>query len=155
MKFYALGAQAVGDFGSNTIIDSYQERPPKVQRFHLELDRWPKDDIVEVLATYAVTDKLAAQLKQAKLAGFTIEDVEVTTSTQFEEWRSLHPAENLPQFRWLKVQGKPGIDDFGLVKGPCELPLIISEKALKVLKQHKLAVCDIEDYFQQELPATG
>ncbi len=155
MKFFALGAQAVGDFGRNTVMGSYQDRPPKVSKFHLELDRWPKDDIVETLATYAVTKRLVQKLSQAKLSGFIIEAIEVSTSPVFEEWMSLHQGEMLPEFFWLKVQGKPGIDDFGLIQGECELPLIVSERALKVLRQCNLSVCDIEDYHEHKLSAAG
>ncbi len=155
MKFYALGAQAVGDFGRNTLMGNYEERPPKVQRFHLELDRWPKDDIVEALATYAVTERLATKLRQSGLTGYSLDKVEITTSVDFEEWRSLHAGEILPKFYWLKVLGSPGVDDFGMIQGPCELPLIVSEKAMSLLRQYNMAVCDVEDYIPRKLSATG
>ncbi len=155
MKFYALGTQAVGDFGSNTLMGDYQERPPKVQRFHLEMDRWAKDDIVEALATYAITERLATLIRQSQLTGYSLGEVEVTTSKDFEEWRSLHDGEGMPKFYWLKVHGKPGIDDFGMIQGACELPLIVSERAMSLLKQFNLTVCDIEDYVPQKLSAAG
>ncbi|MCC7530741.1 MAG: hypothetical protein IT342_19615 [Candidatus Melainabacteria bacterium] len=155
MKFYALGTQAVGDFGSNTLRGDFEDRPPKVQRFHLEMDRWPKDDIVEALATYAVTERLANQLKQSSLTGFSLDEVEVTTSEAFEEWRHLHAGEVVPQFYWLKVHGKPGVDDFGLISGPCELPLIVSDRAMNLLKQCNLNVCEIENYSPHKLSAAG
>lgn len=155
MKYYALGTQAVGDFGRNTIMGSCEDRPPKVERFHIEMDRWPKDDIIEVCATYAVSERLAAQLKASGLTGYKLDEVEVTTSADFEEWRTLHKDQTIPKFYWFKVIGNPGVDDFGVILGPCELPLIVSERAMKVLKENNLSVCDVEDYSPRKLSAAG
>jgi hypothetical protein len=57
------------------------------------------------------------------------DEVEVTTSGQFKE---LYPGRVLPQWLWMKVDGKPGVQDFGIGMG---VRLIVSERALDLLKR--------------------
>ncbi len=55
--------------------------------------------------------------------------MEVTASEQFEE---LYPARQLPKFAWLRVEGKPGQEDFGIAP---DARLVVSQRALDVLRQ--------------------
>lgn len=155
MKYYALGAEAAGDFGVNTVRGPVSDRPPKVSYFHFQFERYPHDDLLEALATYICTTRLAEALRANKLTGFDIGDVEISFDEQFHIWAELHKGEQIPEYVWLKVTGRPGIDDFGMVQGPCKFPLVISDKAMRVLKQFKLSFCDIENYKGQELSAAG
>jgi hypothetical protein len=155
MKYYALGAEAAGDFGKNTVRGDVSDRPPKISYFHFELERYPHDDLLEALATYAITEQLAEALSANKLTGFEFGDVEISFDEQFHVWAEMHKGEELPKYMWLKVTGRPGIDDFGMVQGPCKYPLVVSDKAMRVLKQFKLSFCDIENYKGQELSAAG
>lgn len=41
----------------------------------------------------------------------------------------------LPEHQWLKITGKAGVDDFGLIHGPCQMPLVVSGKAFGILNQ--------------------
>lgn len=154
MKYYCLGPQAAGDLGDNSITGDLRERPPKVHKFHLQLERWPKDDIIDAFATYACTSGLAEALKASKLSGFELDQVEITFDEQFHIWASLHKNEAIPEFQWLKITGMAGIDDFGMIQGPCPMPLVVSERAFRLLSQFKLNVCDVEDY-SPELSAAG
>lgn len=45
------------------------------------------------------------------LTGFEVGEVDVEESQQFHD---IHPDTRLPPFVWLKVTGRPGVDDFGL-----------------------------------------
>lgn len=155
MKFFCLGPQAAGDLGANSVTGDLRERPPKVYKFHLQLERWPKDDLIDGFATYACTNRLANALLESRMTGFELDQVEITFDSQFHIWASLHENEVMPEFKWLKIIGKAGIDDFGMVQGPCPMPLVVSERALKILNQFKLSVCDVEIYEGQELSAAG
>lgn len=155
MKYYCLSPQSAGDLGDNSITGDLRERPPQVFKFHLQLERWPKDDLIDAFATYACTKRLAKALTERELTGFELDTVEVTFEKQFHIWASLHENETVPDFLWLKITGKPGFDDFGMIKGPCPMPLVVSERALKVMNQFSLSVCDVEEYKGQELSAAG
>ncbi|OPZ90736.1 MAG: hypothetical protein BWY75_00601 [bacterium ADurb.Bin425] len=111
--------------------------------------------MIDGFATYACTSRLAKALADSGLTGFELGDVEITFDSQFHIWASLHKNEILPEFKWLKITGKAGIDDFGMVQGPCPMPLVVSEEALKLLNEFKLSVCDVEIYEGQELSAAG
>jgi hypothetical protein len=54
--------------------------------------------------------------------------VEITTSPTFEE---LHPGRQLPEFFWMKVHGRPGVDDFGMSG---DHRLVASQRALDTLR---------------------
>lgn len=155
MKYYALGAEAAGDFGDKTVRGPVSDRPPQVSYFHFRFERYPHDDLLEALATYVCTKRLAEALIANKLTGFEIGEVEVSFDEQFHIWAELHKGETLPDYVWLKVSGRPGIDDFGMVQGACKFPLVVSDKGMRVLKQFKLSLCDIETYKGQELSAAG
>jgi hypothetical protein len=155
MNYYALGAEAAGDFGVNTIRGDVSDRPPKVTKFHFRLERFPNDDLLEALATYVVTEQLANALAQSGLTGFEICDVEVSVDEQFHVWQELHKDKKLPEYKWLKVVGRPGVDDFGMIQGACRLPLVVSGRAFGILNQFKLEYCDIENYTRQKLSAVG
>jgi hypothetical protein len=154
MKYYCLGPQAAGDLGDRSVTGDLRERPPKVYKFHLQLERWPKDDLIDGFATYACTKRLAEALTVNKLSGFELDTVEITHDDQFHIWASLHENETLPEFLWLKITGKPGIDDFGMIQGPCPMPLVVSDRALRLLNSFKLTVCEIEEY-SPKLSAAG
>jgi len=74
------------------------------------------------------------------LTGVTPSHMEASPSDIFE---AFHPGRQLPEFIWLKIAGKPGADDFGIV-GNGEL--IVSAKALTVLKSFHLNHCDVTPY---------
>jgi hypothetical protein len=42
----------------------------------------------------------------------------------------LHPSRELPSFRWLKIVGEPGVDDFGI---SADHRLVVSERVTQSL----------------------
>src|SRR5262249_34584493 len=75
-------------------------------------------------------ESLAEAIKRARLTGVSFDEVEITTSEQFRE---LYPNRRLPNFVWLKADGKPGHEDFGIAS---DLRLVVSGRALALLKSH-------------------
>lgn len=155
MRFFAISPEAAGELGNACEHGDITERPVKIFKADFEFQFWPHDDLLCGFYIYACTHEVAEALKKANFTGFEVAKMTVSFEERFYQWAELHKEEILPEFQWLKVTGRPGVDDFGLVAGPVEIPLIVSERALKVLKQFKLSLCDIESYVPQELSAAG
>ena len=87
-----------------------------------------------------VRQQLAHDIKLKNLTGVSLADMETSHSITFE---TLNPGRQLPEFVWLKINGKPGGDDFGIAG---DGKLIVSAKALVVLRSFNLNHCDIAPY---------
>lgn len=155
MRFFAISPEAAGNLGNACIHGDITERPVQIIKADFEFQFWPHDDLLDGFYIYACTSEMAGALKRASLTGFELAKLDVSFEERFYQWAELHKDETLPEFQWLKVNGRVGIDDFGLVAGPVEVPLIVSERALTILKQFKLSLCDIETYIPQKLSAAG
>ena len=95
------------------------------------------DDLITATPCFLVTDRLKEWIERAMGTGCTFADVTVSTSELFEE---LHPGQSPPHFSWLKINGTASRDDFGLT---ATASLVVSERALQILKQGRLDNCDI------------
>ena len=104
-----------------------------VTKLHYQFDGWLGDDLIESTPCYIVSKRLADAVTCEQLTGFTLDEVEISKSEQFDE---VYPDTELPPFVWLKVHGKPGIDDFGMT---AELLLAISDRALRLLEKFSIA----------------
>lgn len=155
MNFYLLGPEAAGHHGDACVHGDSAARPMEIMVPDFEFQFWPHDDLLCGFYVYACTPSLAEALKGAKLTGFELAKLNVSFEERFHQWAELHKGEELPEFQWLKITGRAGIDDFGLVAGPCRLPLVVSGRAFGVLNQFKLQNCDIENYTRQKLSAAG
>ena len=142
IKYFILKPEVAGGFGENTIMIDPSARPPLFSRFHYRFDGWLGDELLSTVACFIVTKNLGETLHAAGLSGFSIGDVEVTKSSEYKR-RTKELL--LPQFVWLKVEGKPAQDDFGLAADR-KFRLVVSENALNVLKRHSLHHCEILPY---------
>ena len=137
-NFYSLEPEVAGELGPKTIMDS-SVHPPIVSKLHFIFSGWLGDEIIECFPCYIVTEGLVQEIKKLQPSGCWFDDVTIEKSEQFNE---LYPNKLLPKFKWLKVEGKAGKDDFGI--SPDNL-LVVSERMLKVLKSFNLNECDITD----------
>lgn len=137
--YYQIEPEIAGGWGEKTIADT-RCHPPIVTMLEYEFDGWLGDSLLTSFPCYIITQKLATDLQQANLSGFTLTHCEVTTSATFNE---LTPKEELPEFQWLKVNGVAGKDDFGMNENHL---LVVSTRALKLITSHQLKHCDIEEY---------
>ncbi len=142
MKFYELEPEVAGGFGENTIMIDPSARPPLFSRFHYQFHGWLGDELLTTVACFIVTKSLGETLRVSGLSGFSMGEVEVTKSSEYEQRTKTTP---LPPFVWLKIEGKPAQDDFGLAADR-KFRLVVSEDALKVLKKHSLNHCEILPY---------
>jgi uncharacterized repeat protein (TIGR02543 family) len=141
-KYFILKPEVAGGFGENTIMIDPSARPPRFSRFHYQFDGWLGDELLTTVACFIVTKNLGEALRSCGLTGFSIGDVEVTKSSEYERRTKTVP---LPPFYWLKIEGNPAQDDFGLAADR-KFRLVVSEDALNVLKQHSLNHCEILPY---------
>lgn len=134
---WVLYPEVAGELGDNTVMNT-SVHPPVVSHFHHRFEGWLGDDLLEVFPCFLVTSALAKVLEEARLVGFSLDDVEVSTSPEFQE---LYPGRTLPEFRWLKVTGKDRKADFWLTP---DFRLEVSSRALESLKKFKIAHAEIE-----------
>ena len=58
----------------------------------------------------------------------------------------------MPKLLWFKFVGKQGVDDFGLIDGPASFSLVVSERALGLLKSFNFTKCRIKDFDSKVVP---
>ena len=137
MQFWKLTQEVPAEIGDNSVMDT-TVHPPLVTRLHLSFVGWLGSELIECFPVYATTRALSEDLKRNHLTGFGTADLEVTVDDQFHE---LYPGRTLPEFVWLKISGTAGKDDFGM---DGDLKLVVSERALVVVRSRTLAGCVVE-----------
>ncbi|HEX8434380.1 hypothetical protein [Archangium sp.] len=134
---WVLEPEVAGELGDNTVLNT-SVHPPVVSHFHHRFEGWLGDGLLTVFPCFLVSSALAKALEEARLVGFSLDEVEVSTSLEFQE---LYPGRTLPEFRWLKITGKNREADFRLTQ---DFRLEVSSRALEVLKKFNIAHAEIE-----------
>ncbi len=138
-KYYSLEPEVAGELGTKTEIDN-STHPPLVSKLHFKFSGWLGNEILECFPCYIVTEFMMKKIYTLQPTGCKFENLFIERSKQFKE---LYSDKELPKFKWLKINGQAGKDDFGL--SPNNL-LVVSERILKLLKNHRLNECDIEEW---------
>jgi hypothetical protein len=136
-EFYRVDPEVAGDWGENTVFTKKPGKAAVVHKLHYEFKTWLGDELLESTPCFIVSEHLAQMIEQAGLSGFMFDQVEISKSEIFEE---LHPDQALPNFVWLKVNGLPRQHDFGVT---LRNELVVSERALQVLKEARLSHAEI------------
>jgi hypothetical protein len=139
MNFFYIEPEVAGGLGDKTVMDR-RTHPPIVSKLHYHFDGWLGDALLESFPCFIVTEEARRSIEETRLTGARFDQVEVTTSEQFEE---LYPTLRLPKFQWLRVEGKVGEDDFGLAP---DARLVVSERALDVLREVGLSHAEVSDF---------
>lgn len=134
---WVLSPEVAGELGDNTRLDS-SVHPPRVIHFHHRFEGWQGDELLEAFPCFLVSSDLAKALTEEPLSGFSLAEVEVSTSPEFQE---LFPGRPLPEFRWLKITGENHDADFRLTP---DFRLEVSHRALEILRKFKIAHAEIE-----------
>jgi hypothetical protein len=143
--YFEVEPEVAGHLGKSSVVDR-SIYPPTVSKLEYQLDDWLGGDLLTSFPVYIVTERLALALEGVKPTGFSLDLVAITTSEQFEEiHRDLHLPPALPEFRWLKVYGMAGKDDFGLIG---DYRLIVSERALGLLQRHNIQHATIREFTE-------
>jgi len=139
MRFYVIEPEVAGELGPETEIDT-SAHPPIVGRFQHVFSGWLGDEILECFPCYLVVSQLGKAFVKHELSGCELAPVEISRSEQFEEFYS---GTELPAFERLVIKGHAGQDDFGLGS---DHRLVISERAMSLLRTAVIENCDIEEY---------
>ena len=139
MTYYLVEPEVAGGIGTETVWDRSGAKPA-VTKLHYQFDGWLGDQLLESTPCYIVTESIMHGIIAADLSGAQFDVASISTSEQF---RDLYPKRQLPKFVWLKVVGVPGDDDFGVTP---DLALVISERALQLLRQRGLSHALVRPY---------
>jgi hypothetical protein len=124
----------------------------RISKLQVEMDFWPDDDLLEASTYgYVGTYRLAEAIKKHGLTGVEFDHVDVIEGEQFFIQKDKHPGESVPELLWFKFIGKAAVDDFGLLQGPGSFPLVVSERALGVLKTFNFTECEIKDLYDSRV----
>jgi len=132
--------EVAGGLGFETEMDS-GVHPPVIKKLHYEFSGWLGDDILETFPCFIVSENLMNDIKKNQLTGVSFDDIIVTKS---EEFISFYPKTNLPNFYWMKIEGKFGEDDFVIAE---DYRLLISEKGMDVISYFNINNASIEDFI--------
>jgi hypothetical protein len=133
----SLEPEVAGELGGDTVLDR-SAYPPTVGKLHYVLTGWLGDELLESFPCYIVTERVADAIQEAAFTGYIIDNLRLEVSDQFRE---LYPSRQVPPFRWLRITGEPNVDDFGMSE---EHLLVVSDRALAILRQFTLNECDIK-----------
>ncbi|MCX7006003.1 MAG: hypothetical protein NTY53_01915 [Kiritimatiellaeota bacterium] len=133
MKFYSIEPEVAGGWGKNTVFTRSPGGSSVVHRLHYEFDGWLGDELLESTPCFIVSESMAREITQAHFTGAHFDEVEITTSQEFQE---LCPNRQLPKFVWLKVDGQAGRDDFGIGS---DGRLVVSGRVLAALRSIKIS----------------
>jgi hypothetical protein len=126
-RYFVIEPEVAGGLGERTEMDR-SVHPPKVSRLHYQFDGWLGDGLLESFPCFIVSENVATALGNLNATGYRLADLEVSRSEQFEE---LYPGRELPEFRWLQANGRPGVDDLGV---SADHRLVASERVLEALR---------------------
>ncbi len=138
MDFHVLSPGVGGGLGERSELDT-SVHPPSVHRLHYEVEGWTGDALLESFPCYLVSPLLAEELEAGSLTGAQLADAEVTIAPGAEDVVDTA----VLGFRWLQPRGAPGRDD---VAADDKARLIVSDRALAVLRRHPLENCLIEQW---------
>ncbi len=137
---YTLRAEVAGGLGPQSVLDS-STNPPLVSKLHYDFVSWLGDDIVGAFPCSIVTEALAEAI-----TGAEIDEVIVTKNPHFERFFP-DTAAILPEWKWLRPTGEPHESDIWQDEQGI---LIVSERALKVMRKFSLENCRIGTYGESE-----
>jgi hypothetical protein len=143
MKYFLIEPEVAGGFGGHTVIDRSSGKMV-VRKLHYEFDGWDGDVLLTSTPCFIVTEGAKKKLQSIGATGIRFDEVEVTSSELYKE---LFPNQQLPKFVWLKIQGEPGEDDFGIGQ---DYGVVVSERALEALKGLGISNAKVTPYQQRQ-----
>lgn len=145
MKYYLLKPEVAGELGDSSEIIYEGGRIKVVVFLEFVFKEWLGDEILKARPCYIVTNGIKDSFLKNGITGVKYEDIKMSFS---EEFIDMHKdTSNVPAFvRIIPFNRIEEIDsnmeeDIYLDKYN---RLVVSEKTIKILKQHKIDNCDIE-----------
>ncbi|TIV24700.1 MAG: hypothetical protein E5V74_01315 [Mesorhizobium sp.] len=144
MRYFDVRPDVAGGLGDHTILDN-RVHPPIVHKLHYEIEGWFGDALVTTFPCFLVTEEAKQALLNMGISGANFADAEITVSDEFHE---LQPGQHLPEFVWLKVDGRAGHDDFGIASN---YDLVISQRVLDLFERLGIPSAVIEPFNEKKL----
>lgn len=145
---FLLECEVAGGLGERTIIDNNKN----IVHLDYEFAGYMGDEIIETIKSFVITFSLADDIKNNQLNGYSLQDIELSAN---EEFYDFNQEEELSDFGLRLIpNGTVNVDknkqeyqdwsgqDFCFSNTSC---LVVTEKALKILKMHKLNYCEITE----------
>jgi hypothetical protein len=143
MSYYYIEPEVSGGIGKGTILDT-KVHPPLVSELTYEFDTFPLDAILSGFPAYIVTERLKESLLRNGATGIDFAQMNIATSANFDTLKlQYHADKDVPLFAWLKVDGKAGIDDFGIAR---DNRLVVSERVLRLFEEQGIENALVEAY---------
>jgi hypothetical protein len=148
-KLYKLDPEVAGEIGELSRLEYKNGMINSVKFLHYEFYGWLGDELLTSSPCFIVTESLADDIIRHQLTGCRFEEIHQTTSDEFKE---LYPNKQLPRFVRIILLGKFEVTgekvndwsghDFCIED---EVDLVVTERALNVIKKHQIRNCDIEE----------
>lgn len=145
MKYYVIYPEVAGELGEKSEIIYESGKIKDVVSLEYVFTGWQGDEILTTHPCFIITENMKNSIIMAKLKGAKIENIKIAFSEEFIE---LYGKIDVPNFFRIKPTDlyEKNIDnldnDFYYNRYK---DLVISEKALEVIKKHKIDMCLIEE----------
>ena len=147
MNYYLLKPEVAGELGEGSELVYEGGSLKEVTFLEYNFMGWLGDELLTTHPCFIVTESLQNDIMLYDLTGVTFRDIAMTFSDEFYE---LYGDKKLPRFVQIicNTSYEDNADnlqyDFYYNKYK---RMIVSEKALNVLKQHRMDMCNIESYI--------
>ena len=141
MEFHRLAPQRPCDIWTYSDFEPGPAFPRRFRRMVFAYDFPTGDCLFKDSPHYFVTKELGSSISARGLSGARRRPVETRVSDAYTQ--SYGTPTSVPQVEQLIVTGAAGEDDFGLQD---QVALIVSDRALALLRQHGLAQAQIFSY---------
>ena len=151
---YVIEPEVAGELGEETSYQNFENvrlkgERPIVNKLHYHFTGWLGDELLEATPCFIVTEALATSIEKNHLSGYRFEEVLISLSDEFKE---IYPNRKLPKFKRLVPTGTVYVESGNYKEWSGEdicisqkSYLVVTDKALAVLKAHKIANCDITE----------
>ena len=139
MPYFYVEPDVAIRLGDRTVMDT-STHPPKLSYLHVVMEGWFGDHLIETFPSFVFSEELSLAITEASLTGVNFNKLEMTKGDFFN---TSFPDTKLPKFVWGRINGQKMHDDFFIAK---DLRLVVSGKALELLKKYGVDRASIEKY---------
>lgn len=146
MKYYLLNPEVAGELGDGSEVEYENGRIKEVKFLEYNFMGWLGDELLTTHPCFIVTKSLQEDIILAGLTGMVFSEIKITVSDVFVE---IYGDRHIPEFVRIICSElyETNVDNLQHDFYYNEYKdLIVSERALDVIKQHKISMCTIEEY---------
>ncbi len=147
MNYYILYPEVAGELGDKCKIIYENGKIKEIEHLQYNFKGWLGDELLTAHPCFIVSEGLKNDIVSKQLSGIDFRDISVIFSDEFYASSS---NTNMPQFFEiiLKHPDSEKVNDFKYDFYYNKYKdMIVSEKALSVIKTHHINFCNIEDYI--------